>query len=262
MSDYIEYGQSIVDSVYDITGIPATESLATIKKTLVANSSKLAKTIVDTSIELIETLAANLIVLSNNLSGYKVSVDSIELLDKLIDLFDDITKNCTHNLQTVFRGFTADDLEAGVTVFNPESLSNKINNQNLIKAGAILLAKHKDLAAQGIKEEYASYDETVRIQKRMVHTANEILKMGKVTKISFTARVKAEQLGMGSYIDTALAYNKAEIAQIGSMLISAFGNLYVKPQKDLSEVSPETAEKLTNLSSNMDLVVKYANKIV
>lgn len=262
MDQYGDYAQSISDNIRDITETPATESFDSIKKTLTASYSKVSKAMEETAVELLESVAANIVVLANNLCGYKMSKKSIELMDSMIDLFEDIVKNCTYDLARVFQGLTKNDLEKGVPVFELKSLSSKANNQNLINTGAVLLKKYKEYAEVSKDVEFASYQETVKIQKRVIHLEEQLLKMSKLTKAGFVARVKAEKLGMGDYINTMLSYNKKDVAQIGAMLISTFGLLYVKPQENLEGASPKTATAIKTLTNDIDTIIIQSNKIV
>jgi len=262
MNRYEEYESVLSRDLINIYGMPAEESLSDVIAAAEKVTNKLSKTAIDGLLSIGESVAANIIVFSKNLEGYRMHRISGTLINKILDIFEEIIKNSTYNYERLFRGMTRKEAEQGVQIFNASPITSMQTNMNLISAAVKMHEKHKELVSKGYfkKDDFLSYQETVKVQKRMLNLSIMVRTNMKKWKANLISRIRANDVGMGSHVDTLLNLNKKEIAQMGSIIISAMGDLYIKPNTSIAEDHPEASRAIERMGKDVNNFLLVADQ--
>lgn len=261
MDSYEYYASLISESNEELYGVPAEESLSEILSSAKEIGSKVVKTSFESFTEILETIAANMIVLSKNLEGYKIHKTSADLVNKIIDLFENIVEDCTYTYEKIFRGWSKKDVENGVEMFNAQLLSSKNKHRELIYLANNMLTKYKE-TAENIKlddSQYLSYSDTTKLIKRIIRLSQFVRNNTRKIKVNVINKLKSEALGLGEYADTLIDINKQEVTQMGALLLSTFSHIYVKPNTDLSEDDPAVLRSMKKMEKDIKFTLKLAD---
>lgn len=258
MDIYTEAIESVNISMEELLGMDIAEESINLSN-VIKNIS--FDKIVDSFFSLIDTIIANVRILSNNLLGYRMSKVSADVINSMIDVFDEIVRDCTYNTEKVFRGLSADDLRNKVNMFTPQLVSSKGNHQKYLNVANGLLTKLSQ-ASENVNPnmiEYADYDETKKIQKRIIMTERKIKELSRKAKVTLTGLMKAKEIGMHTgYIEGLLNYNRSIVAQIGQVLIVAFGKVWIKPASE-RDINPNNADTYERIIKDARTIIKDKN---
>lgn len=220
-------------------------------------ANKLIRSAGDALVDLVDTIAANIIVLTNNLRGFVIYKESEELMTLIIEKFDKLIDDCTYDFDKLVRGFSEKDIAEGVDIFEASSLTSKTATRIAIDEALKAIKKYDDSMSHlldGIdivvdennyfrlpKNTVSDYRSSVELQRKMNALHRKISNLSKKIRISIKNLKVLEDYGMSKrYCEELLTTNKMEIARMGSILIAAFGKIYVAPpakvKKDSSDV--------------------------
>lgn len=261
MDSYEYYASLISESNEELYGVPAEESLSEILSSAREIGSKVVKTSFESFTEILETIAANMIVLSKNLEGYKVHKTSADLVNKIIDLFENIVEDCTYTYEKIFRGWTKQDVEKGVEMFNAQLLSSKNKHREIIYLANNMLIKYKE-TTEKLKyddSQYLSYNETTKLIKRILRLSQYVRNNTRKIKVNIINKLKSESLGLGEYADTLININKQEVTQMGALLISTFSHIYVKPNTTLEQDDPKVLQSMKKMEKDIKFTLNLAD---
>lgn len=261
MDNYEYYASLISESNEVLYDMPAEESLNDILSTAQMIGNKLVKNPFESLMELMETIAAKLIVLCKNLDGYKIHKLSAELVGKIIDLFENIVEDCTYTYEKILRGWSKKDVEKGVDFWNAKLLSDKNKHRDVILVANNMITKYANLLGR-IKYEdkdYLTYDDSVKLVKRILKMSSYLRSSSRKIQTDFLGKAKAISMGLGDYADNLININKGEIARMGTLLISTFNHIYVKPNDSDGENDRKTTRELNKFSRDTAAVVKIAD---
>lgn len=261
MDSYEYYASLISESNEELYGMPAEESLNDILSTAQMIGNKLMKNPFESLMEVLETIAAKLIVLCKNLDGYKIHKLSAELVEKTIDLFENIVDDCTYTYEKILRGWSKKDVEKGVEFWNAKLLSDKNKHRDVILVANNMINKYANLLGRIKYEEkdYLTYDESVKLVKRILKMSSYLRSTSRKIQTDFLGKAKAIGMGLGNYADNLININKAEIARMGTLLISTFNHIYVRPSDNESKNNMKTTRELNKFSRDTATIVKIAD---
>ena len=264
MDEYIEFYKiynELLDSDNPEVGM---ESLKDIIIKASETTNKLVKTSLDIFMNVIEEIAANLIVISSNLRGYRIYNNSLKLMRVIVSTFDKMIEDCTmvtNTSEKLFRGLSKEDIANGVTMFTPSALTDQIQMRRrvIIDAAIGALDAYKQEMERSPKnpEDYASYEETVAIQKDMLKLAAKIRSLSKRTKLILADKIKLKNYNMDTIIDSLLNQNKESLVRMGAIIINSFGLMKVKPN---SVPITQGYEKRNNINRNIHDILREANE--
>ena len=258
------YASLLSESNEELYGTPAEESLSSILGTVGAIGSKVTKSAMDSFSEIAETIAANIIVLSKNLEGYKIHKDSAELVNKIIDLFEKLVDDCTYTYEKIYRGWTTKDVEKGVKLFSAQMLSSKDRHQSIIRIANSMVKKHVDILSYSKLDpnDFLDHEETVKLIKRLLKLSAYVRSCSKKTRIDFFNKMQANSLGLGDYATRLIDTNKQEIAQIGAILLSTFGKIYVRPDNGIQETNIAVARAMNQFAKDSKQLFNAADMVM
>jgi len=195
-------------------------------------------------LSVLDSLASNLIVLCNNLRGYVIYKGSAEVMELVINKFDSMIEECTYNFDRLIQGFSRDDIEKGIEIFEAKTLTQKTAARIAINEGLKAIDdfhKRFEKESREWKEKTGgdiyvdpkainAYTDSVRLQKNMINLQRKITKLSKKIRLSMANIRTLEKYGITpQYAEELLSVNRAEIAKMGSVVISAFSIIYVRP---------------------------------
>ena len=209
-------------------------------------ANKLLRTAGEALIDLVDMIAANVVVLTNNLRGYVIYKESEELMTLIIEKFDKVIEDCTYDFEKVVRGFSEKEINEGVEIFEASTLTSKTTTRIAIDEALKAIAKYDEAVKhifdhERVKEDdknhiilpeemISDYKSSVNLQRKMTALHRKISSLSKKIRLSIKNIKVLENYGMSKrYAEELLTANKTEIARMGSILIAAFGKIYVKP---------------------------------
>ena len=203
-------------------------------------ANKLLRSAGEVLIDLIDSIAANMIVLTNNLRGFSIYKESEEVMTLIVEKFDKIIDDCTYDFDKVIRGFSEKDIEKGVEIFEASTLTSKTATRIAIDEALKALSRYNNHVNNLSNQEKLDYKSSVELQRKMTALHRKINNLSKKIRISLKNLKVLEEYGMSkSYAEELLSVNKAEIARMGSILIAAFGNICVAPSSKSDNDSSE-----------------------
>lgn len=201
---------------------------------------------VDVVIEILDTILANIIVISSHLKGYYINKRSEILMRQIIRDFNMILDMCTYDQEKIFQGLSRTDLKNGVPIFNTKStieldvLERNVSIGNCVNA---LKEYRQNLSSLDSKEGNIDYKSSVALQKEMIQLSSKIKSLSKKTKILLSTRLNAKQYGMDKAIEYLLEVNKRDLMRMSALITEAYSLIRVKPMNTKNErLMLETAQ--------------------